>query len=160
MQGGRGGKPVDLALTTLDGKRVNLRESRGRIVVLNFWATWCGPCNDEMPMLAAAGKEYRARGVLFVAASLDDSKTRARIPQFLKKYQVEFPVWMGATGDDLAHLAMGEGVPATAFLDSDGRVVARVSGQIREPELRERIEWLLGDRSAPAPKAFVSHLNH
>jgi thiol-disulfide isomerase/thioredoxin len=158
LKGGRADKPVDLALTELDGKRVHLRELRGRVVVLNFWATWCGPCNDEMPMLVAAEREYRTRGAAFVAASLDDSKTKPRIPEFLKKYQVEFPVWLGANGDHLAQLSMGEAVPATAFVDSDGRIVARVSGQIREAELRERIEWLLGDRSAPAPKAFVSHL--
>jgi thiol-disulfide isomerase/thioredoxin len=152
-------KPADLSLTDLQGNRVRLRDLRGKIVVLNFWATWCGPCKEEMPRLVAAEKEYKARGVMFLGASLDEPKTRARIPEFLSKYQVEFPVWSGATGDDLAKLGMGEAVPATAFLDPEGRIVARVSGEIRAEEIKERIEWLLGGGIGPAPQPFVKHLD-
>jgi thiol-disulfide isomerase/thioredoxin len=152
-------KPVDLSLKDLNGAKVRLRDQRGKIVVLNFWATWCGPCNAEMPMLVAAEKEYKEKGVVFIGASLDDKKTVDRIPDFLSKYSVSYPVWTGATGDTLYDLRMGEAVPATAFLDQEGAIVARVSGQIREAELRERLDWLLSDRSGPAPKAFVSHVN-
>src|SRR6476646_2757147 len=143
--GAKPGKPVDLTLTDLDGGRVHLREYRGRIVVLNFWATWCGPCKHEMPLLVAAEKEYRSRGVTFIGASLDEGKTRGRIPEFLSKYEVTFTVWTGATGDDLAKLSVGEAVPATAFIDEQGRVAARVSGEIRRNELDERLAWLLSD---------------
>ena len=93
---------------------------------MNFWATWCGPCNDEMPIIVDIEKEYRSRGVVFVAASLDDAKTKSKIPTFVSKYQVGFPVWYGATGDDLEKLGMGEAVPDTAFIDQEGRIVARV----------------------------------
>lgn len=153
-----GSKPVDLSLMDLHGGRVHLRDYRGKIVVLNFWATWCMPCNVEMPMLVAAEKEYRARGIVFIAASLDDRKTASAIPGFLSRYDVRFPVWTGATADDLGKLRMGEAVPATAFLDRDGVIVTRVSGQIRDLELKERLEWLLSDRIGPAPQAFVSHV--
>jgi thiol-disulfide isomerase/thioredoxin len=153
-----GSKPVELALTDLQGARVNLRDYRGKLVVLNFWATWCGPCNAEMPFLVAADKEFRGRGVAFLGASLDDSKTIPRIPDFLRKYDVGYPVWTGATADHLAKLRLGDAVPATAFLDRDGAIAARISGQLREAELKERIEWLLGDRTGPAPPAFVSHV--
>jgi len=152
-------KPVDLTLAGTNGDKVRLRDYRGQIVVLNFWATWCLPCNDEMPMLVQAEKEYKARGVTFIAASLDDSKTKKNVPAFLSKYQVAFPVGLGATSDDLAKLGMGEAVPATAFLDKDGSIVARVSGQIREAEVKERLDWLLSDRSGPAPNPSVSHLD-
>ncbi|SRR5581483_69925 len=151
-------KPVDLSLTDLHGERVRLRDYQGKIVVLNFWATWCQPCNEEMPMLVAAEKEYRARGVVFIGASLDDRKTISGIPAFLSRYNVTFPIWKGASADDLVKLRMGEAVPATAFLDRQGIIAARVSGQIREPELRERIEWLLNDRAGAAPQAFISHI--
>lgn len=153
-----GAKPVDLTLRNMQGERVHLRDYRGKVVVLNFWATWCGPCKDEMPMIAAAEKEYRDRGVVFIGASLDDGKTERHIPEFTSKYQVEFAVWKGASGDDLEKLAMGPAVPATAFLDKQGRIVARVSGEIRKNELDERIVWLLGDGTGPAPQAFVEHL--
>jgi thiol-disulfide isomerase/thioredoxin len=177
MQGYRPGMPAVLAIlllapwqlvpasaraewtaSDLSGKRVHLHDYRGRVVVLNFWATWCGPCNAEMPLLVDAEKEYGLRGVAFIGASLDDSKTKQKVPEFIGKYGVGFPVWLGATGDDLARLGMGEAVPATAFIDRDGRVLARVSGQIRGPELRERIEWLLGERAGAPPAPLVSHM--
>lgn len=151
-------KPVDLALKDLHGADVRLRDYRGQIVVLNFWATWCGPCNEEMPMLVEAEKQYGPSGVIFIGASLDERKTTAHIPGFLSKHGITFPVWTGATGDDLAKLRMGEAVPATAFIDRGGLIVARVSGQLRETELKERIEWLLSDRSGAPPPAFVSHV--
>jgi thiol-disulfide isomerase/thioredoxin len=149
---------AELSLTDLDGKRVQLKDYRGKVVVLNFWATWCGPCKEEMPLLVAAEKEYKSR-VVFIGASLDESKTRRRVPDFATQYQIGFPVWLGATADDLDRLDMGEAVPATAFIDQDGSIIARVSGQIREAELKERIEWLLGDRTGPAPKMMVKHLD-
>ena len=152
-------KPVDLALSDVSGKgRVHLRDLRGQVVVLNLWATWCGPCKAELPLLVASERAYKGRGVTFVAASLDDVKSRARIPDFIKQYEIGFPVWTGATGDDLARLGLGEAVPATAFLDTEGRIVARISGQIREAEIKERLDWLLGGQSGPVPKAFVQHL--
>jgi thiol-disulfide isomerase/thioredoxin len=150
---------AELNLTDLDGKRVQLKDYHGRVVVLNFWATWCGPCKEEMPLLVAAEKAYKARGVVFIGASLDEPKTRRRVPEFATQYQIGFPVWLGATADDLARLDMGEAVPATAFIDQDGSIIARVSGEIREAELKERIEWLLGDRTGPAPLAMVKHLD-
>src|SRR5947209_12890583 len=90
-------KPADLTLTALKGRKVRLRDYRGKVVVLNFWATWCMPCREEMPMLVETEKQYAARGVVFVAASLDDSKTRAKIPDFVKEFKVTFPVWTGAS---------------------------------------------------------------
>ena len=150
---------AELALKDSNGQKVSLRDYRGKIVVLNFWATWCGPCNDEMPMIVEIEKEYRGRGVVFVAASLDDAKTKNRIPAFVGKYQVGFPVWYGATGDDLAKLGMGEAVPDTAFIDQEGHIVARVLGQMRKEELKERLDWLTGDRSGATPPPLVKHLD-
>ena len=149
---------AELNLKDSSGARVSLRDYRGKIVVLNFWATWCGPCNQEMPMIVELQREYASRGVVFIAASLDDAKTRNQIPAFVSKYQITFPVWYGATSDDLDRLGMGELVPDTAFLDQEGRIVSRVLGQMRKEELKERLEWLTGDRFARAPKALVKHL--
>lgn len=152
-------KPVDLTLSDLSGNKVHLRDYRGHPVVLNFWATWCGPCKEELPLLTEFEKTYKDRGVVFIAASLDEAATRDQIPLSIRHYQLPFAVWRGATADDLARLKMGDAVPATAFIDQEGRIVARVSGEIRKSELIERLEWLVGDHNGPRPPAYVEHLN-
>lgn len=148
----------DLSLKDLKGKRERLRDYRGKIVVLNFWATWCVPCNTEMPMLVEAEKAYGRRGVVFIGASVDDQKTKDHVPSFLEKFHVTFPIWLGASPDDMDHLQMGPAVPATAFLDEDGTIVARVEGQLHPGELEERVDWLLSGKKGPAPQAVVVHL--
>ena len=148
---------AELTLKDATGQKVRLRDLRGKPVLLNFWATWCGPCNAEMPMLVTLENEYAHR-VVFIGASLDDAKTKAKIAQFLADRKVEFPIWYGATADDLDDLKLGGAVPATAFLDADGRVVARILGQMREEEVRERLNWLTGDRTGPPPEPLVKHL--
>ena len=130
----------------------------GKVVLLNFWATWCGPCNAEMPALVDLEKQYADRGVAFIGASLDDEKSTPKIPAFVSRYKIDFPIWYGATLDDLDRLKMGNAVPATAFLDAEGHLVARIFGQARPEEVRERLDWLAGDRSGPAPLALVKHL--
>ncbi len=146
---------AQLSLRSIDGQHVRLSDYRGKVVVLNFWATWCVPCAAEIPMLVQAEKYYNPKGVVFIAASVDDRKSKKSVPNFVNKYHVSFPVWMDATTRDLLKLGMGAAVPATAFLDQEGRIVARVEGQMREGDLRERLDWMLGDRIRPAPPAAL-----
>jgi thiol-disulfide isomerase/thioredoxin len=149
---------ADLTLKDANGQKVRLRDLRGKPVVVNFWATWCVPCKAEMPMLVDMEKQYATRGVLFIAASLDEAKTKARIPEFVAEQKIAFPVWYGATADDLDHLKLGDAAPATAFLDAEGHIVARILGQARPEEVKERLDWLTGDQSAPPPQPVVKHL--
>ena len=151
-------KPVDMKLHDLSGEKVELHSYRGKPVVLNFWATWCGPCREEMPMLVEAQKKWADKGVTFIAVSLDDRKTLDQIPEFTQRFHVTFNVWTGAKSDDLDRLRLGQGVPDTVFLDEQGLVVARVLGEIRRNELDERLAWLTGDRKGPAPAALVNHM--
>ena len=128
----------------MNGKKVRVSDLRGKIVVLNFWATWCVPCRAEMPMLVEAEKEYAPRGVVFVAVSLDDRQTRPKIPDFVGEFKIGFPVWVGGSTMDLEDLKLGQALPATAFLDREGRIAARVLGQVPKNELYERLDWLTG----------------
>jgi thiol-disulfide isomerase/thioredoxin len=149
---------INLPFKDLKGKKVSLRDYRGKPVVLNFWATWCVPCNAEMPMFVEAEKEYAPRGVVFIAVSLDDRTTRPKIPDFIEKFKIGFPVWTGASTMDLDDLKLGKALPATAFLDQDGRIAARVLGQLPKEQLKERVDWLLSDRKGPAPDPLVKNL--
>jgi thiol-disulfide isomerase/thioredoxin len=151
--------PVDLTLTGMDGKKVHLHDYAGKPVVINMWATWCLPCRDEMPMMVEAEKAWGPKGVVFIGASLDDSKTKKNIPAFLKQFQITFPVWTGASSDDLDKLKLGEAVPDTVFLDSEHVVFARAKGEIHRTELDERLDWVTGDRTRPAPQALIVHLD-
>ncbi len=150
--------PADLSLNDSTGGRVRLRDLRGKVSVVNFWATWCVPCRREMPLLVKAEQAWRDKGVSFLAVSLDEKSTRKGIPKFIETYGIQFPVWTGATGDDLAKLGMGEAVPGTAFLDEHGVIFARVLGEMRDGEIDARLRWITGDRSQPAPAALVNHL--
>jgi thiol-disulfide isomerase/thioredoxin len=152
-------RPVNSPFKDRDGRKVSVRDLRGKIVVLNFWATWCVPCRAEMPMLVEAEKRYAPRGVAFVAVSLDDRETRQKIPDFIGEFKIGFPVWVGGSTMDLEDLKLGQSLPATAFLDREGRIAARVLGQVSKDELYERLDWLIGNRTGPAPDPLVRHVS-
>jgi len=150
---------ADLNAKALDGQKVHLKDLRGKLVVLNFWATWCGPCREELPMLVKTANASTNPDLVFIAVSVDDSQTQVKVPGSARQFGITFPVWVGANGDDLYKLSKGEAVPATIFIDRDGTIEARVSGQIRENELKERIDWLSGDRKVVKPQEFISHVD-
>jgi thiol-disulfide isomerase/thioredoxin len=150
--------PVNLPFKDMNGNKVKVSDLRGKPVVLNFWATWCVPCRAEMPLFVEADKEYSPRGVTFVAASLDDKQSRPKIPDFIGEFKIPFAIWVGASTMDLDDLKLGVALPATAFLDREGRIVARVLGQITKQELIERLEWLTSTRQGPAPDPLIRHV--
>ena len=138
-------------LVDLDGRPRDLAEHRGSIVVVNFWATWCIPCREEMPLLVEIASRYGARGVVVVGASADSLHDARRVRRFAEDAGIEFPIWVGATTEDMARLGLGKALPATAVLDRDGRVAVRVGGVIDGPGLEAWIDWLLGESTGPAP---------
>ena len=87
-----------LTLRDLDGKKVHLSEYQGRVVVLNFWATWCGPCKEELPRLSEIAQHYADRNVGFVLVSIDEQKKLPAIRDYISQQKVSLPVWVGAGG--------------------------------------------------------------
>jgi thiol-disulfide isomerase/thioredoxin len=132
-----------LALKDLTGAEQTLASYRGRVVVLNFWATWCEPCKKEMPDLSAIQTDYAARGVQVIGAAGDDATESAKVTKFIREFKVNFPVWVGATTDDLQRFDVGTVLPATVVIDKNGKVVWREIGMIKPDALRKELDKLL-----------------
>ena len=137
---------------SLDGSTHSLDELRGHAAVVNFWATWCGPCKEEMPRLQKLADAYAARGVRFVAISLDAPEMQEKIQSVAAKRGLRIPVWNGATDRTLASLDLGVLVPATLVLDESGAIIGRIEGEAREKDVESRLDWLLGGRQGKQPK--------
>ena len=136
---------TEVALTLKDpfGTEQSLAALKGRIVVLNFWATYCEPCRREMPDLAAVQNEYAALGVQVVGASTDAPADRAKVLQFVKEVKVNFPVWTGATTADMMRFGLGAALPGTVIIGRDGRVAKVISGVVNQANLKKQIDAML-----------------
>lgn len=129
-----------------------LRDHRGRLVVLNFWAAWCGPCKKELPLLGRLNREYASRGVRFVGASTDAADERDEAEAFLARAGVIYPVVFGLSDLEMRQVGLGELLPATAIFDRDGARAFRLVGEVTKKRLVERLDWLLGDRLESPPR--------
>ena len=146
------GKEVNLTLKDLFGAEQSLGALKGRIIVLNFWATYCVPCRKEMPDLAAIQNEYAALGVQVVGASADEAGDRAKVLQFIKETKVNFPIWTGATTADMVRFGLGAALPGTVIIGRDGRVAKVISGVVNQADLKQQVDAML----ATAEKAAAT----
>ena len=137
------GKEVELKLKDLFGTDQSLSQYKGRIVVLNFWATYCVPCRKEMPDLAAIQNEYAALGVQVIGASTDETTDRPKVLQFIKETKVNFPIWMGAKSADMVRFGLGEALPGTVVIDKTGKIVKVISGVVTVADLKKQIDSML-----------------
>ena len=147
----------ELSLKDMQGVTRSIEDYRGKIVIVNFWATWCIPCKEEMPIFSEVDKRYRDRGVVVLAASLDEQKTKKYINQFARSYKMNFPILIDATPDDMKRVGLEEMVPSTLFLDRDGTVAGKILGQAAKKDVLPRVEWLLGDRQGEPPQALTDN---
>jgi thiol-disulfide isomerase/thioredoxin len=145
----------DPAFKALDGQTRKLSSLRGQVVVVNFWATWCGPCQEELPRLTQLAAGYAGKPVRFALISIDAVKDRAKIPAVLERLHVSLESWVNADTDTMDGFGLGDIVPGTVILDEKGEVVARIMGEAREEDVRGAVDWLLGGRTGPAPAALT-----
>jgi thiol-disulfide isomerase/thioredoxin len=145
----------DPTFKTLDGQTRKLSALHGKIVVVNFWATWCGPCQEELPRLSQIAASYAGKPVSFVFISIDAPKDHAKIPATLAKMHVNLDSWVNADTDTLDRFGLGDIVPGTLVLDENGESVARVMGEAKEDDVRKPVDWLLGGRKGEVPAALA-----
>lgn len=141
-----------LALKDLTGAQQSLASYRGRVVVLNFWATWCEPCKKEMPDLSAIQNDYGALGVQVIGAAGDEAAESAKVLKFIREFKVNFPVWVGASQDDMSRFGVGTVLPATVIVNREGKIVWREIGIIKPDVLRKELDKLLLPKVAEATK--------
>lgn len=132
--------PVNVS--QLNGGRWNLADHRGKIVLINFWATWCPPCRQETPGLAKLANDYRAKGVDVVGISVDEGGTEA-IQAFVHEFQVPYPI--GLVDQASSWASAVESLPTTILIDRDGRVAKTYMGAVRESVFQADIDRLLAE---------------
>lgn len=140
-------RPLGLKMRVLDGPDFDLMKYRGQAVLLNIFATWCGPCNREMPYVIEAAADYAARGLAVVG--INSSEKDDTVRAFRKRYDITFPIAMDADGSFVAALELGArsqsdiNFPVTLFVTPKGYLYCDLVGGLGRAELRYRIERFL-----------------
>ncbi|MFT3706560.1 MAG: TlpA disulfide reductase family protein [Archangium sp.] len=136
-----GGSDAPLFIAdNLEGGKVTLSELKGKVVVVNFWATWCPPCREEMPYLLSLVKEREANGVVLVAVNNDDlDGQREAVTNFVRQYP-DLKKWVALGRPEIGMAYQVEALPSVYVLDRKGRLVASHRGQATESQLRRWIE--------------------
>ncbi len=126
---------IDFELEDLNGETRSLSSYRGKVVFLNFWATWCGPCRIEMPSMQRVYNELKDEGFEIVAVDLREDKKKVK--KFIKKYELTFPVLLDKTGK-VGGIYGARAIPTTYIIDRDGFIIGRTIGA-REWDTQEII---------------------
>ena len=131
--------------TDLKGERIDLKQYQGKVVLLNFWATWCAPCQLELPKFEAWQKQYAAQGFQVLAVSMDDGDAPVR--RTVRRLHLNFPVMMGDAelGDKYGGVL---GLPITFLIDRKGNVAAKIKGESDLRAMESQVKILLAAKAA------------
>jgi len=134
-------KAPQLELRDLDGRVVRLSDYKGRVVLINFWATWCPPCRAEMPDLVRRQREYRKQGLQIIGITYPPEK-KDRVRRFARSIKVNYPIILG-TRQIKARFSSDETLPLTIVIDREGKITDIISGILLRDEFDEKIKPLL-----------------
>jgi thiol-disulfide isomerase/thioredoxin len=129
------------ALPRAEGGSWDFGETRGRVVLVNYWATWCGPCRFETPGLVNIAKEFRERGVEVVGVNVDED--RSLITPFVEKYGIDYPILRPGPDPQIGDGPMS--LPTSFLYDKQGRLAKKYTGIVLESTLRSDINELLAE---------------
>jgi thiol-disulfide isomerase/thioredoxin len=135
---------ADLQLPDVDGQPRQLSDWDGKLVLLNFWATWCGPCREEMPLLSETGRKFSRNGLQVVGIAIDEADA---VKDFLKDSPVRYPILIGGDDDPNASLLFGDTrsvLPYSVLIGRDGKVLAQRAGSFSPSELAGWLQPHLG----------------
>jgi len=149
-----GNHPVapDFTLTDLNGARLALSDYKGKVVLLDFWASWCGPCRIEIPWFVQMQEKYREQGFAVIGVAMQDSPEAVK--QFYQNFRLNYPV---AMGDDKLAASYGGifGLPTSFVIGRDGRIYAQHSGTTASEVFQKEIEQLLAEKPGTEDSGFA-----
>ncbi len=137
---------ADLAFPALNGGAWRLSDHRGQVVLINYWASWCGPCREETPGLIDLARDYRYKGLSIVGVSMDMGGKPA-VEAFEREFHMPYPVLMPDLASPSAPAV--DALPTTVLVDRNGRVAKSYVGAVRESIFRADVDELLAERTAP-----------
>ena len=133
------GEPApDFSLVTPKGREVNLEELRGKPVLLNFWATWCEPCIEEMPLLVSTSKEYKSELTIL---AINEGDSLSDVKKFIKNEKLKLTVLLDKD-EKIGDLYELKGYPTSVFIDEDGIIQAIILGELSEKKLNDKLELI------------------
>ena len=138
-------------LTDLDGKPIRLADLRGKAVWVNFWTTWCPPCQSEVPILRDLSERYRDRGLELVAISVQETSP-ADVAAYAARYELGYTIGFDGSGK-IFHAYKGFGLPTQVFIDENGVIASIVGAPLDEAGAAAQIEAILPARRAAASSA-------
>ncbi|MFN3201223.1 MAG: TlpA disulfide reductase family protein [Bradymonadia bacterium] len=144
---------ADFALKNIKGKKVKLSELKGKVVIINFWATWCGPCKQELPFLDQYQKDLKDKGLEVLAISIDSPQTLSEVRVLAKRKRWKMNVLLDQDGSTLAALNPRGTPPFTVGVDREGRIAFQHEGYASgdEVEIKKHIDTLIAEGADAAP---------
>ncbi len=137
----QGAPAPDFTLKDLNGKKHSLSEYRGQVVLLNFWATWCGPCVHEMPSMESLSQKLKEDDFVILAVSLDRGNL-GRVKEFVKKHHLSFPVLLSPDGK-IQKLYPTSAIPVSLLINKDGTIHSCIGGS-QKWDSQEAVNYIKG----------------
>ena len=145
------GKPLDIKFTSIDGQKIDVSKMKGKVVLIDFWATWCKPCIEIMPRLQKLHSTYAERGLEVLGVSIDEDDNRIKkINRRVEKLAIAYPIFIDAKEMPAWYQFKVKAIPAMFLLDREGQIVEQWTGKIDPEKVEQAVSRQL-DIRAKAP---------